>query len=1080
MRGELILKSGPDGNERIPLDKDGILVLVRDDIHGVRPADTRGTEQRAPLIRLGWDASRCHFEVMPMPTSAATPVFIDEAPLGVGQSYAALRSCSIRILGQTIRLEIDFESPVVGGLPCEEVLLSRQGHWVFGRGGSDGADPGGIRVELDPEARRISSTHAVLESTGERFLLRDISRYGTYLNGERFKEQPLVYGDRFRIGEYVFEFLVHRIRRVDGERGGEVAARGLGKSVLVKDKESDRKVRKPILANVDLDIASGEFVGILGGSGQGKSTLMNCLCGISSPTEGSVTVNGVNITDRSALMAAGIGFVPQEDIVHRELTVFQAVSLSAKLKLKLPEFAVRGLVDSVLAKLGLEGHRDKLVGRLSGGQRKRVSIATELLARPRVLFLDEPSSGLDPATEFELMSLLQSLAATGMTVVCTTHVVENAHLFDRLLWVQGGRVVFAGNHRQARDYFLGTGAPVGIESTSGPEGSSIGLQKLASLVRIYKALHDSKETGAALEGRFRASPFHQPLKSLEAGEKQVPGKMARGRVGFWKTLRHLMTRQGVILKSDPLNLVFLLAQAVVIALLIAWVGPNPVLRGFLALVATLWFGCSNGAQQIVSELPVFQRERVSGQGRNAYILSKVGFLTTITLLQAVVLVGTVLVGARAFHRGDQLAGRDEKLKDILLAKLFPVEQRKLSPAEEDRILLGDFGEIHEARVTPDGLLESAYLPGLYFHVPEATAWKPGGEVVTPTGEKLRLPPQLPSHKAGQFRAHAVRPGQAESPFAPGAWKVFGPLERELWKPGTGIRCPLTGQEFALPSRLPPWPEESLRFRLMRRFVILADLEESVLDSTRTQVTAEMRALGISKIKELSLWEAIGWPVGLLMLAFFAAATTGVSLGLAISALVNSSTQAVMWVPLVLIPQILFGGFVVTYPEMGASVRSFSRIVPSFACQRVLDVSHVFGRLTPRSANQSKMPVFLTGERETVEWVAPDGEKKREHYDRPDDYNVSWQNLLVVPERLGKREIEKSFELIYDQKGAFKRSQDMVANTVPHRDDLRYGYVQGVRYAHVGEAQRSALVLAAWFALCFALVHVGLLGKERTR
>lgn len=1076
MRGKLVIVRDLGELETIELSKLGPGYFSLSESGRLVATGAAMPTSGAKVVRIDWDVPTGAFRV----TSTGYSLRVGDTQVVGDKPFLANRSCDIQIEGETVRLEIVHDNPRLDGKVIRRIEIAPNGSWEFGRGDGDKPKSGVTRIALDIESKRISGVHAVLSADGDDYVLQDMSRYGTYLNGERFTEQRLVYGDRFKIGEYVFEFLVNEVRRVDDELGGEIVAQGVGKKVTTKNPDTGRKELKSILSHVDLNIESGEFVGILGGSGQGKSTLMNCLCGIALPTEGEVLVNGVSIADRQALMKAGIGFVPQEDIVHRELTVSQALFYSARLKLRLSRAATWRQIESVMSKLGLDEHREKLVGRLSGGQRKRVSIAAELLARPRVLFLDEPSSGLDPATEFELMSLLQSLAATGMTVVCTTHVLENAHLFDRLLWVQGGWVVFSGNHRQAREFFLESGSDSVLESSTDPVTSMLGTAKLANLVRIYKSLADTKEAPEELEERFRDSRFYRQPEPGRRVDEEREKELQRPRVGFWRTLWYLIARQACILLSDPLNVIFLMAQAIVIALLIAWVADGPVLRGFLAIVATLWFGCSNGAQQIVGELPVFQRERVSGQGRNAYITSKIGFFSFVTLIQALFLLTTMLGSAGWFHPDDSVTGRDQQVTDLLRKKLFVVKQRTLTAEDEEKLLLGAFDDETPARVTPEGLLESPNLPGIFYAVADPSAWQAGKIFESPTGESLRLPAVLPTYRPPPFPARSARPGMVESPYAPGSWKVFGPLEKELWRSGQSVRCPLTGQSFTLPRRLPSWPDNTLRFRFTKALVVGLALEEVVLDSGAAQDNEEMRKRGIEPSPELSLSEALGWPTGLLIIAFISAAVVGVCLGLTISALVSSSTQAMMWVPLVLIPQILFGGFVVTYPEMTAPVRQVSRFVPSFACQRILDVSHIFGRLTPRTSNLSKMPVFLSGQRDQVEWQGPNGRKKRENYDRADDRNISWQNLLVLPDRVGKRIIEKTSEVIYDQKGALKRSHDIIPDTVAYRDDLRYGYIQGVRYHYIGEAQLSALVLVGWLVSCLGLIHLGLFQKERIK
>jgi ABC-type multidrug transport system ATPase subunit len=194
-----------------------------------------------------------------------------------------------------------------------------------------------------------------------------------------------VFGDRLRISGYIFEFTGDALRLIHPESSGTVSAENV---TVVAD-------GRRILDQISVNITAGEFVGVLGGSGHGKTTLLNALCGINPPTSGEVRLGGVPLADRALLREIGIGYVPQDDIVHRELTVNEAITFSAKLRLRLPRHQIDALVSRIIKRLGLAPHAQQRVADLSGGQRKRVSIAIELLAKPSILFLDEPSSGLD-------------------------------------------------------------------------------------------------------------------------------------------------------------------------------------------------------------------------------------------------------------------------------------------------------------------------------------------------------------------------------------------------------------------------------------------------------------------------------------------------------------------------------------------------------------------------------------------------------------------------------------------------------------------------------------------------------------
>ncbi|MBC7545126.1 MAG: ABC transporter ATP-binding protein [Candidatus Sericytochromatia bacterium] len=210
-----------------------------------------------------------------------------------------------------------------------------------------------------------------------------------------------------------------------------------------------RRGRRDILNHVTVNLLGGEFVAVLGPSGSGKSTLIKALIGLVRLSTGHVLVNG---KAQSAHAWQGrLGYVPQDDIVHTGLIVTQALRYAADLRL--PKGEHQAVRDTVLRQLGLWDHRHQRISTLSGGQRKRVSLAMELLSDPELLMLDEPTSGLDPALEASMMRLLASLAAKGMLVVATTHAMASLAAASRILVVHGGHIVYDGPPATLCSYF---------------------------------------------------------------------------------------------------------------------------------------------------------------------------------------------------------------------------------------------------------------------------------------------------------------------------------------------------------------------------------------------------------------------------------------------------------------------------------------------------------------------------------------------------------------------------------------------------------------------------------------------------
>ena len=476
------------------------------------------------------------------------------------------------------------EAPVTLGLAP---IRLRDG-LILGRG----ADASAIL----PDAS-VSRRHAVLRQTESGWRVEDLgSRSGSFLNGRLFKAEELVFGDLLRIGPFSLRFDGRALEEAAGTTGARLDARELKKSAQ----------GVPVLSDVSLSVTPCQFVGVIGPSGAGKSTLLDALCALRPADSGLVMVDGADLYANYEALRQELGYVPQDDIVPLELSIEQALYFSARLRLPrgTPAAEMRKLVWHTMRLLGLEKRAGTPVGKLSGGQRKRVSVGAELLCRPRLMFLDEPTSGLDPAAEFRLMESLRHLAATGCTILCTTHVMGNAFLFDRLAVMCGGRLVFFGEPANALEHF-------GVER----------------LTLLYDSLSDrpAEEWPAHHEGP-------PPLDTSRA----LPHRRKRS-----AALPILLLRQWAIFRSDWKNLLLVLGQPVFIGLLVTWVSKDPPLVLFFAYIATLWFGCGNAAQEIVKELPMFRRERLIGLGRHSYLLAKFLSLARITVVQSLLLYGVM-------------------------------------------------------------------------------------------------------------------------------------------------------------------------------------------------------------------------------------------------------------------------------------------------------------------------------------------------------------------------------------------------------------------------------------------------------
>jgi len=969
MQAELIIRQA-SGTERIQLEKGS---------HGIAGLAARrpvlvpasGGEQGPDLI-IEWD-----------PTLRTLMWREASAPRSRNQAVRPGESFALDDLQFSFSLKWD--TPSVNGSLTESFPLDITKAYLFGRGSGEPPEPNSCLVGLDIQDRTISKLHTRLCNEDGEWILFDHSSTETLLNGEPFTKAKLIFGDRFKIGDYVFEFRGNKIERVDHSDSGRIAAEKL--SVIVKDRLTGKPLR--ILNEVGLAIGTGDFIGILGGSGSGKSTLLNALCGIRPADQGKVSIGGIENSLLNKTRPGAIGFVPQDDIVHPELVVKDAFHLAARLRLRLQDKQRKALVERTIELLGLADHANKRVHHLSGGQRKRVSIGIELLSKPSVLFLDEPSSGLDPATEESLMELLQSLTLTNLTVVCTTHVLQKAYLFDRLVFVHGGRVIFEGNSSQAREFFVKRAADIS-DSHSGSR-STLGITK-SPLEKIYSEVLRGTKSAAEWEQQFKDwHGHHEPNHShdeptaasllQQGGEKRVPAS---------SRFITLLIRQWKVLGADWLNLAFLFCQVILIGLLIALVSDEFGFRMFLGLIASMWFGCSNGAQQIVGELPIVKREQVCGLGRNVYLSSKFAFQGFISCVQGLLLFAIIIPVGHAIH-----------------------------PIDFDET---NFKDLYQMRLAQEGLP----IPGAV------------GEEFVEEDESFSAVGEDADAAAAQAREDT----KEKEKKPPGFFKRLS-IAPPLWLASTAAK----------------W------------FV----MEDSFIESGERPVNdaSGMQVIGTDDepmtYPAISAWKVLLIGVVFKIFAFFGAALVGVSLGLAVSAWVRTPTQAVMWVPLLLIPQILFGGYVVTLPKMMPLVRNLSKGFPSHSCQRIIDVSNLYGRATPYVTNLTKQPVFLTGaaEPEEIKWKQKDGKELSETFDRESYVNTSWQNLAVAADRLGQH--KKVWEIAgTDASGSeIKRKRD----TVEERGDVQYS--KGTPFLYTYPATVALWILIAWIFLCYGFALLGI-------
>jgi ABC-type multidrug transport system ATPase subunit len=492
--------------------------------------------------------------------------------------------------------------------------------------------------DVQVESPIVSRRHARIVERAGSWAIEDLgSTNGTFVNGRRIENQtPLGGGEQVEIGTFAFVFRDGALRRLESSGSVRVDVRGLGRTV--PDAATGRP--KPLLANVNLAIQPGEFVGIFGTSGSGKSTLLDALNGRRPASSGSVLYNGTDLYRSFDLFRATIGYVPQQDIVHRRLTVHNALVYTARLRL--PEDTSRAEIESyvkhVLALVNLADKGDQPIDTpapLSGGQLKRVSLAVELVSNPGILFLDEVTSGLDAGTDKRMMRLFAELAAQQKTVVCVTHTLENIDACHLVVVLCGGRLAYFGPPEGVCEHF-----------------------KIRRTADVYETLETaSPETWAE---RYEASALHRQYVAgrLDARAPAADGAPAAtvpprppARRFDWRQAGILIQRYVDLIFTDRRNLAILLAQAPIIGAVIGLVfkqGDTLAERiktetyaSFMLVVSAIWFGCLNAAREVVKERPVYLRERAVNLAIGPYLTSKVLPLAALCAIQCVTLLGVL-------------------------------------------------------------------------------------------------------------------------------------------------------------------------------------------------------------------------------------------------------------------------------------------------------------------------------------------------------------------------------------------------------------------------------------------------------
>ncbi|WP_338675725.1 FHA domain-containing protein [Streptomyces sp. SCSIO 30461] len=502
-----------------------------------------------------------------------------------------------------------------------------------------------LENELVVSDLQVSRHHAEFHATPDgRYEIRDLgSHNGTYVNG-----QPLAKSGSALIGPNDIVGIGHSAFRLVGDRleefvdTGEVSFSARHLTVTVDG-------GKQILKDVSFGVPEKSLIAVIGPSGSGKSTLLKALTGYRPADQGDVLYDNRNLYKQFAELRQRIGLVPQDDILHKELTVRSALKYAAKLRFPADTSAAEreARIDEVLRELKLDIHKGKKVTSLSGGQRKRVSVALELLTKPSLIFLDEPTSGLDPGMDRDVMQLLRGLADDGRTVLVVTHSVAELALCDKLLvMAPGGSVAYFGPPEEALNFFgYDTWADVFSAFENYRDYDWAGRWKGSQHYQMYAADID------AVAPQSVSMP---PAQAIRPPKPQ----------SWFSQLGTLIRRYVSVIASDRGFLALMVALPAVlgaVSLLIdadkgllpnganaqGRIVPNGTATTVLLILAVgaCFAGAANSVRELIKERVIYERERATGLSRSAYLMSKVIVLGMITVFQGA-LVGVIGFSSR--------------------------------------------------------------------------------------------------------------------------------------------------------------------------------------------------------------------------------------------------------------------------------------------------------------------------------------------------------------------------------------------------------------------------------------------------
>ncbi len=493
-----------------------------------------------------------------------------------------------------------------------------------------------ILPDLVPDDKIVGRYHAEITFNDGKYWIEDLdSKNGTYVNDERIpsrQPRPIDKKDTILIHLHYFN-LAEGYKDLRQEVA--IRAEGIGKTY------ANGFVG---LNPMTVEIPYKQIVALMGPSGCGKSTLLKALNGDSPSSSGNVYIHGLSLRENYSLLKQKIGYVPQDDIIHKELLVEETLYLAAKLRLPddTPVSDINQRITDALNSLNFDDDiRTVPVWKLSGGQRKRVCIAVELLSKPTILFLDEPTSPLDPETIEEFLLSLQKLAENGTTIVMVTHKPEDLNYADKVIFMAAkGYFVYYGSKDKETKKFDGLTKKFGVDN----------------IIKVYTICGDkekdkdkvkNKALQAAFVEKYYIKPNERIITRPPSKGISIDKKKSLLLQFYWLSKRYFKIKI-----SDKQNLYLLLAQPFIIAGLVGFIFHSVNVQVMMLIaISAIWFGVSNSSKEIVSESAIYKRERMFNLNIHTYILSKWVVLSLISIVQVIIYIAIIHL---RFYKSDVL------------------------------------------------------------------------------------------------------------------------------------------------------------------------------------------------------------------------------------------------------------------------------------------------------------------------------------------------------------------------------------------------------------------------------------------